>query len=163
MQASPSTWRLWPLLWLLLVLQTTVFARFVVWDVHIDIVLLSVVSVALLYGMETGALFGLVAGILTGYCAGVSIGSYVLSRLVVGTGFGLFDRRFSSDNPVAPPLCAVAATLIVHIIFGVFSPGEFTLDVWFRQTIIAAVAHAVCIWPIYWLFSRFVPQPRTLV
>lgn len=163
MQASPRTWHIWPLLWLLLVLQTTIFARFTVWGVHVDVVLLAVVCVALLHGMETGALFGLVAGVLTGYCAGVSVGSYVLSRLVIGAGFGLFDRRFSSDNPIAPPLCAVAATVIAHIIFGVLSPGTLGIEVWLRQTAIAAVAHAVFIWPIYWTFSRFIPQSRVLV
>jgi rod shape-determining protein MreD len=160
MQASPPIWRIWPLLWLLLVLQTTVLARFDFWGVHVDVVLLAVVSVALLYGMETGALFGLVAGTLSGYCAGVSIGSFVLSRLVIGAGFGLFDRRFSNDNPLAAPVCAAVATLIAQIIFGILSPGEYSLEMWLRQTAIAALAHAVFIWPVYWIFMRVVPSPR---
>lgn len=160
MQASPPTWRIWPLLWVLLVLQTTVFARFTLWGVHIDVVLLSVVCVALLYGMETGALFGLIAGTLTGYCAGVSIGSFVLSRLVIGAGFGFFDRRFSTDNPLAAPVCAAVATFIAHAVFGVLSPGEYGLEIWLRQTAIAAVAHAALIWPLYWVFMRLIPSPR---
>lgn len=159
MQASP-TWRIWPLLWLLLVLQTTVFARLVLWGIHLDVVLLSVVAVALLFGMETGLFFGLIAGVFTGYCSGASIGSYALSRLVIGGGFGLFDRRFSRDNPLAPPLCAVAATFIAHAMFGILSPGEYGFDLWLRQTFIAACIHAVCIWPVYWLFMRLIPQPR---
>ena len=160
MQASPPLWRIWPILWLLLVLQTTIFARFDIFGVHVDVVLLAVVSVALLYGMETGGLFGLVAGVLTGYCAGVSIGSFVVSRLVIGTGFGLFDRRFSNDNPLAAPVCAAVATLIAQVIFGVLSPGEYGLEMWLRQTAISAVAHAVFIWPVYWVFMRLIPTPR---
>ena len=82
MNAQP-TWRIWPILWLLLVLQTTLFARVAPFGAHLDLVLLGVVSVALLLGMETGAIFGLAAGVLTGYCAGVSLGSFALSRLAI--------------------------------------------------------------------------------
>ena len=154
------TWRIWPLLWLLLVLQTTIFARVAPFGVHIDLVLLAVVSVSLLLGMETGAIFGLAAGVLTGYCAGVSLGSFAISRLLIGGGLGFFDKRFSRDNPLAPPLCAAAATLIANAVFGVLSPGEFTFNWWLNHTLIATAWHAILIWPIYALFSHFVPPPR---
>ena len=157
------TWRIWPLLWLLLVLQTTLFARLAPFGVHIDLVLLAVVSVALLFGMETGAIFGLAAGVLTGYCAGVSLGSFAFSRLTIGAGFGFFDKRFSRDNPFAPPLCAAAATLVASAIFGVLTPGEFTFAWWLHHTFIATVAHAILIWPVYALFNKVIPPPRAFI
>lgn len=160
MLQDQPTWRIWPLLWLLLVLQTTLFARLAPFGVHIDFVLLAVVSVALLLGMETGAIFGLVAGILTGYCAGVSLGTFALSRLMVGAGFGFFDKRFSRDNPFAPPICAAIATLVANAVFGILSPGEFTFGWWLHHTLIATAAHAILIWPVYALFARLIPPPR---
>lgn len=162
MQDQP-TWRIWPLLWVLLVLQTTLFARISPLDVHIDLVLLAVVCVALQFGTQTGAIFGLVAGILTGYCAGVSLGSFALSRLAVGAGFGMFDQRFSRDNPLAPPLCAAAATVAANVLFGLLSPGEFTFAWWLRHTLVAAAAHAILVWPVYALFARLIPPPRAFV
>jgi len=157
------TWRIWPLLWLLLVFQTTLFARLAPFGVQIDFVLLAVVSVSLLLGMETGAIFGLIAGIVTGYCAGVSLGSFALSRLLIGAGFGFFDQRFSRDTPFAPPLCAAAATLLANIIFGILSPGDFPFDWWLRHTLIATAFHAILIWPVYALFARMIPPPRAFV
>lgn len=160
MPQEQPTWRIWPLLWVLLVVQTTLLARLSPFDVHIDLVLLAVVSVALLLGMETGAIFGLAAGVLSGYCAGVSLGSYAISRLAIGAGFGLFDRRFSRDNPLAPPLCAAAAALLANAIFGVLSPGEFTFAWWLRDTLISCALHAVLIWPVYGLFAKLLPPAR---
>jgi len=157
------TWRIWPLLWLLLVLQTTLFARLEPFGVHIDFALLAVVCVSLLLGMETGAIFGLVAGVLTGYCAGISLWSFALTRLMIGAGFGFFDKQFSRDNPFAPPLCAAAATVLANAVFGVLSPGDFTFSWWLHQTAIAAALHAVLIWPVYALFARLIPPLRAFV
>lgn len=155
------TWRIWPMLWFLLVLQTTVFARVLPFGIHLDLVILAVVSVALLCGVETGAIFGLVAGALTGYASGVSMGSFVLSRLLIGIGFGSFTRHFSQDNPLAPPLCAILATIGAHMVFGIFSPGEFSFEWWVQQTLIASALHAILIWPVYWMFARLISVPRT--
>jgi hypothetical protein len=160
---SQPTWRIWPMLWLLLVLQTTLFARFAPFGVHIDFALLGVISVSLLLGMETGAIFGLAAGVLTGYCAGVSLGSFTLSRLVVGAGFGLFDRQFSRDNPLAPPLCAAGATVLANALFALLSPAGFGFGWWLQHTLISAALHAIFIWPVYALFARLLPPPRAYV
>ena len=162
MNAQP-TWRIWPLLWLLLVLQTTLLARLAPLGVHLDLALLGVVSVSLLLGMETGAIFGLAAGVLNGYCAGVSLGSFALSRLAIGAGLGLFDRRFSRDNPLAPPLCAAAATILANALFALLSPAGFGFGWWLQHTFISAALHAIFIWPVYALFARLLPPPRAFI
>jgi hypothetical protein len=159
MNAQPI-WRIWPILWLLLVLQTTIFARLAPLGVHVDLALLGVVSVSLLLGMEMGAIYGLAAGVLTGYCAGVSLGSFALSRLAIGAGFGLFDRQFSRDNPLAPPLCAAGATVLANALFALLSPTGFGFVWWVQHTLISAALHALFIWPVYALFAHFIPPPR---
>lgn len=162
MEQQPA-WKIWIILWGILVIQTTVVARFTPGDVHFDLGLLAVVSVALLLGSETGATFGLVTGVLTGFCAGVSLGSFAISRLIIGASFGLFDRRFSRDNPLAPPLCAAVATIGANVIFALLSPIEYSFGWWLQHTIAATVVHAILIWPVYWIFSKAIPAQRAYV
>lgn len=163
MPQEQPTWRIWFLLWALLVLQTTWFARAEVFGAHLDLPLLATVSIALLLGSETGAVFGLAAGVLTGFLAGSSLGSFALSRLVVGAAFGFFDRRFSVDNPIAPPLCAAAATLLSNVIFVAFSPENFVAGEWSRRVLAEMLLNAFCIWPVYFAVNKLVPPARTII
>jgi rod shape-determining protein MreD len=162
MRYDQPTWRIWILLWGLLVLQTTWFGRVELFGAHLDLPLLATVSVALLLGSETGACFGLVAGVLTGYIAGASLGSFALSRLIVGGAFGFFDRRFSRDNPLAPPLCAAAATVLSAIVFVAFSPDSFSTD-YLRRTLIEMLLNSIFIWPVYLAVNRLVPPARAII
>jgi hypothetical protein len=169
-----QTWQTWIVLWLLLSLQTTVLARWQPFGSHIDLPLLCVVSVALLLGWEFGAVYGLVAGVLTGYCAAFHVGSFAVSRAAVGGVFGLFDRRFSRDNPLAPPICAAGAVLLSNLVYGLMSPDDFiywgatshgfSFWWWAQRTLLSMLVHAVLIWPVHALIARFVQPPaRPLV
>jgi len=164
-----QTWQTWIILWLVLALQTTLVARWQPFGSHLDLPLLCVVSAALLLGWEFGAVFGLVAGILTGCLAGLHIGSFAVSRAAVGGVFGLFDRRFSRDNPLAPPICAAGAVLLSKLVYGLMSPGDFiywgttpdgfSFVWWLQRTITSMAVHAVLIWPIHALMARIVQPP----
>ena len=163
MPQEQPTWRIWFLLWALLVLQTTWFSGIEIFGAHLDLPLLATVSVALLLGSETGAVFGLVAGVLTGFIAGSSLGSFALSRLVPGAAFGFFDRRFSLDNPIAPPLCAAGATILSNIIFVALSPENFVAGEWGRRVFAEIILNAIFIWPVYLAVNKLVPPARTII
>ena len=162
MQQQPI-WRLWFFLWAILVVQTTWLARVELFGAHLDLPLLATVAVALLLGAETGAAFGLTAGVLTGFIAGASLGSFAFSRLIVGSAFGFFDRRFSSDNPLAPPLCAAGATLLSSVVFLALSPDNFSLEAWPRRVLIEMGLNALFVWPVYLAVNRLVPPARAMV
>jgi rod shape-determining protein MreD len=162
MRQSQPVWRVYLLLWFVLVLQTTWLARFEMLGAHIDLPLLLVVTVALLLGAETGATFGLVAGVLSGFVAGESLGSYALSRLLVGGAFGFFDRRFSVDNPLAPPLCAAGATLLSNVIFLALAPDTYS-QAWTQRTVVEMALNALCLFPIYFAVNRLVPPARAMI
>jgi rod shape-determining protein MreD len=162
MPQSQPVWRVYLLLWFVLVLQTTWLARVEVFGAHIDLPLLLVVTVALLFGAEAGAIFGLVAGVLSGFVAGESLGSYALSRLICGGAFGFFDRRFSVDNPLAPPLCAAAATLLSNVVFVVLAPDTYSQS-WTQRTVVEMALNALCLFPIYIAVNRLVPPARAMI
>jgi hypothetical protein len=127
----------------------------------VDLPLLTVVSVGLLLGWEWGAGYGVAAGLLSGIYAPTSLGSFALSRLVVGGIIGLFDKSFSRDNPFAPPLCAAGATLGANFLFLIMAPTSFPLDWWLGKTLGAMGTHALLIWPVHWLMQRYAaPPPR---
>jgi rod shape-determining protein MreD len=156
------TWRLWIFLWAILALQTTWLARVEFFGARLDLPLLFTLSAALVLGSESGAAFGLVAGVLTGYVSGASLGSFAFSRLVVGAVFGLFDRRFSSDNPFAPPVCAAAATLLASVIFLALSPDTFS-PYWLRRVLVECGLNAFFIWPVFLCVNKLVPPARVMI
>src|SRR5215210_1560367 len=111
------TWRIWVVLVVAVALQTTWLARWEPFGTHIDLPLLTVLSVAMLLGWETGAAYGLAVGLLTGYAAAFHVGSFAFSRAVVGGVFGFVDRRLSHESPLVPPLCAALAVVVANSVF----------------------------------------------
>lgn len=169
-QDQRPVWRVWVVLWLAAALQTTLVAHWRPFGSHIDLPLLTVVSVALLLGWEMGAAYGLCAGLLTGYFAAFNPGSFVFSRGVAGAVFGTFNQRFSRDNPLAPSLCAAGAWLTSSLIFWIMSPADFiywgTTETGFslfwlmQRALTAMLVHAVLILPVHWLFTNFILPPQ---
>lgn len=157
------TWRIWIVLVLAVALQTTWLARLRPFGAHLDLPLMTVVCVALLLGWETGATYGTFAGILTGFFVGDNIGSFALSRLIAGGVMGLFDKRFSRDNPFTPPLCMIGAIILSNLVMLVMAPTDFPLAWWAHHTLAALPAHAILIWPLHWLINRFVLPPSRLM
>jgi hypothetical protein len=82
---------------------------------------------------------------------------------VVGGVLGLFERRFSRDNPLTPPLCAMGAVLLSNLIFLVISPTDFPLSWWLQKTVTTLATHAILIYPVHWLVTKFIlPPPRMM-
>ncbi len=156
-------YRVIPVLLLVVALQTTWLAGLQIAGVHLDLPLLVAVSVALLGGATRGAFTGFFAGLLTGYFAPWHLGSFVMSRTIGAGAFGFFRRGFSLENPLAPPICAAGATILSDFVFLMMSPTDFSLGWWLHHAGIAAILHAVVIWPIHWLLARLcTPRSRMM-
>jgi rod shape-determining protein MreD len=152
-------WRIWLMLIFATTLQTTWLARVQPGGAHIDLLLLTTVSVGIILGWEYGAGYGLAAGLLTGFLAGTNVGSFAISRMIAGGSFGFFDKSFSGDNPMAPPLCAIGAVVLSNFIFLMMSPLDFSLMWWLQQTVARSISHAILIWPLHFLISRYILPP----
>lgn len=158
-----ATWRIWIVLVVTVALQTTLLARFRPLGVAVDWALMTTVSVAILLGWPVGAMYGLAAGLLCGWFSGFHPGSWAFSRLVVGASFGGFDRRFSTDNPLAAPMCVAGATVMANALFMLMSPADFPLRWWVVNTAWQMVGHAVLIVPLHAVLDRFVLPPSRLM
>jgi rod shape-determining protein MreD len=157
------TWRIWIILYVVLAVQTTWLADWRPFGARADLPLLTTVSIALLLGWELGAIYGLFAGFLTGCFADYNVGSFAFSRALVGGLFGVFDKGFSRENPLAPPLCAGGAVLLANLIFWIMSPADFTLAAWANRTLADGLLNALLIWPLHWLVARFVLPPTRMM
>lgn len=159
MNKERATWRIWPILIVAMALQTTWLAHKQLLGIHVDLPLLTVVSVALLLGWETGALYGLAAGVLTGYCADWNVGSLAFSRAVVGGVLGFAELHFSRENPLAPSLCAAGAVLLANVVLLIMAPLDHPVMWWVQQTPISMAIHMVLIWPVYAVVDHLVLLP----
>ena len=154
-----ATWRIWIVLIVAFALQTTWLAPLRPMGTWVDLGLLTTVSVALSLGAQVGAIYGLVAGLLTGYGTAFNVGSFMVSRAAVGAIFGSFETKFSSDNPLAPPLCAACAVVVANLVFALMSPTSFPLSWWLQQTLRGVVVHSILIVPLHPILLRLLRPP----
>ncbi|MBV9469249.1 MAG: hypothetical protein JO316_11670 [Abitibacteriaceae bacterium] len=155
-----ATWRAWLILIVVIALQTTWLSRLILFGVHLDLPLLSVISVSLSLGWETGVAYGLVAGLLTGYCSDAYVGSFAFSRAVVGGVLGVLNTHFARDNPLVPPLCAMGGVLLANVIFLIMCPTEFSVSWWVGNTINSMFLHMLFIWPVHFVIGHLVLLPE---
>ena len=150
---------IWPLPLILIfavALQSTWLAHFTLAGGHIDLPLLTVVSVALELGWEVGLCYGMTAGIATGIVSDYHLGSFLVSRGAPGGICGLFDTLMSRDNPLAPVLAAAGATVLSNFVYAAMSPTDYGPWWWLKHTLAIAAVHAILVWPVHWCIRRLV-------
>jgi rod shape-determining protein MreD len=158
-----ATWRIWIVLIVALAVQTTWLAHWRVFGTAVDLPLMTTVSVSMLLGWPVGPIYGLFAGLFTGFAAAFNPGSFAVSRAIVGALFGGFEKKFSSDNPVAPVLGAVIGVIVSNLIFAFMSPAAFGWQWWLTHTATGVVLHAFLIVPLHFLLARIVLPPSHLM
>lgn len=153
-------WRLAILLILAHALQTTLFSAPVLGVARPDLPFLVAISGALLGGFEVGTIAGIAAGILSGIGAAWHPGSFLVSHAVPSAILGEASRRFSAFHPLAPPACALAATITSDAVFFLISPTDFTPAWWVRHAIASGIVHAALVWPVFLIVARVVRPPQ---
>jgi hypothetical protein len=154
-----ATWRIWVVLWLLAALQSSVLGRWRPWNIEVDWLLMSVVSVSILLGWPVGGVYGLAAGWLCGTMAGVFPGSFSISRALVGAIGSNFSTHFSLDNPLGAPLGAFTGTVVANSAFALMSPSSFPMMWWVERTLLQAPLHAVLVIPLHAILARRLRPP----
>ena len=151
MQISPF-WRLSILMIVAHALQTSLISAPILGPARPDLPFLVALSGALLGGLEVGAIAGIGAA--------WHPGSFLISRAIPAALLGAAAGRFSAFHPVAPPLCAFAATLLCDAVFFLISPTDFALLWWTRHATASGILHAALIWPVFLLVARVVKPPQ---
>lgn len=145
-------------LYLALIVQTTLIDYIKVFNIKPNLVLALIVCVALIRGDKEASFFGLAAGLLQDILCGLSIGPYALMGFIVGFALGGFNKRFYRDNVF---VCAII-TFVVSIIYeGIIilptiplSDYQLILQLIKSDIIVEALYNVVISIPVYILILK---------
>ncbi len=123
-----------------------------------DLLLVTLTALALVLPPTGAAAVGLLGGWFTGALVGRSVGSYIVTRLLLGAGLGLLELRVYRANPLISAGSALLGTLFSEGVFFVLSPEQFANDIpkWAWLTLGKAGYHIVLIVPLSALVRRVI-------
>ncbi len=109
---------------LILVLQGSFLAFFLIEGTIPDLLLILVICLAFLWGERRGVVVGFLAGILQDFFFGPALGFFTLSKIVPAYCTGLVSREIYKDQVIAP-MVAVFLGTILHELISFFLVGFF--------------------------------------
>jgi rod shape-determining protein MreD len=101
-----------------------------------DLLLITVLSTGLLVGKEKGVAVGFFAGLLADLASGGVFGSHTLSKMAIGYGAGMLERKVFKENILLPLLAVMVATVIHSVLM-----TGILVFLGFRVEIISLVMH----------------------
>ena len=87
-----------------------------------DLILVVLIATALTQDPGTGAVLGFIAGLIQGSVVNESLGSFIVTRTIIGYAAGSVTVRLFSDNPVVPVLAAGGLTFAGEFLFLLANP-----------------------------------------
>ncbi len=105
---------------------------------------------------------GFLAGWLMGTVVGMSVGSYLISRMVLGGALGLLELRVFRHNPIVMVLSALAGSMLCEAVFFLFSPQQ-DVGRWVAQATGESVYNLLFVLPVAAWVRRIIPPGPGLV
>ncbi len=109
---------------LILVLQGSFIAFFLIDGIMPDLLLILVICLAFLWGEKRGVAVGFIAGMLQDIFFGPALGFFTLSKLIPAYLAGLVSREIYTDQVIGPMLAVFFGT-ILHEMISFFLVGFF--------------------------------------
>ncbi|MBU2699781.1 rod shape-determining protein MreD [Sporomusaceae bacterium BoRhaA] len=121
---------------LLYILQCALIPLVTLNGIKPDLLLITVLSTGLLVGKEKGVAVGFFAGLLADLASGGVFGSHTLSKMAIGYGAGMLERKVFKENILLPLLAVMVATVIHSVLM-----TGILVFLGFRVEIISLVMH----------------------
>ena len=152
----------WPIISLIIAagLQGNLPASISIWGAKPDLILVVLIAYALAADPASGAALGFVAGLIHGSAVGLSLGSFIVTRTIVGFLAGLVTTRLFSQNPIVPMLSAAWLTLVSEGLFLLANPRPHLVLVVGRIGG-ECISNAVLTLLLYWVM-RFLDNRRKI-
>jgi rod shape-determining protein MreD len=142
-----------PLLIVLAILQTTVFADIHFFDGRPDIVLLAVVAWGLCGGDRQAMIWGLIGGLLLDSFSGLPLGSSAINLIIIAYFVSLYAGRVWEANLLMPIGIGLVASLFFHLqaLVWLFAMGrQIDLPFSFGRVILpSTILNMILILPTY--------------
>ncbi len=122
--------KLVPVLCLLIAagVQANLPHSFYVFGVGPDLVLVVLIAFSLAADVNAGLVLGFIAGLIEGSMIGASMGSFVVTRTLVGFAAGASTATFFSVNPLVPIFSALWLTFACEVLFVLANPVPSLFD-----------------------------------
>lgn len=122
-----------------------------------DLPLVVLIATALSLDPLSGAALGFIAGLIHGSIVGASLGSFIVSRTIIGFAAGSVTIRLFSENPVVPVLSAGGLTLLGEVIFLLANPVPSlaaSLKIILAKSLYNSLLTLVVYWILRWIEVR---------
>lgn len=144
---------------LILVLQGSFLAFFLIEGIMPDLLLILVVCLAFLWGEKRGAVVGFIAGMFQDFFFGPALGFFTLSKIIPAYLAGLVSREIYTDQVIGPMLAVFFGTILHELVsfflLGFFWGHEFPLSYYLENMFLPqAVYNFVLTLLIYPLIYR---------
>lgn len=139
------------LLLIAVLLDVTAMPRISIWGGKPELVMIVLGCFGLLSRPSGSATLGFFAGALYGWLVGASLFYYVISRTLVGYGYGMA----SSWEPSARSAAGIIAvgTVIARMILMFIAPQTEIMQ-FLQATILTAIINGLIAWPVYAMLRR---------
>lgn len=119
-----------------------------------DFLLVVLIATALMLDPFEGAIMGFAAGFIHGSIVGISLGSFIISRTLIGFIAGTVTVRLFSENPLVPMLGAGGLTFLSEAVFLLSNPtGGFLVVM--NKILMTSLYNSVLTMIAFWILRRF--------
>lgn len=132
-----------------IIIESTILPFFKIRGVTPDIVLITIISMGLIYGKKEGSILGLIGGLLSDIIFGKGFGLHSLPFMLIGYLMGLASERVYKENRIIPFLFTIIGTLCYHGIFyfiHYLSGVDFSIAIYIKDfTSLSVILNAILV------------------
>lgn len=141
-----------------IIIESTIFPFIKIWGATPDLILITIISLGLIYGKKEGIILGLIGGLLSDILFGRVIGLHSLPYMLIGYIIGILSERVFKENRLIPFILSVFSTILLHMGFYLlqYLRGiEFVYNTQFRNyTVISILLNAIIVVLVYPYFIK---------
>lgn len=119
------------------------------------------ICIAVNTSVHVATAYGFLCGGLMGSVAGMSVGSYLISRMMLGALLGLLELRVFRHNPVVLIFSALTGSMLCEAVFFLFSPQQ-NVGRWVSLSLGESLYNLVFVVPVYAWVRRILPPSTGL-
>jgi rod shape-determining protein MreD len=122
-----------------------------------DLILVVLIATALTMDSFAGSVLGFLAGLIHGSIVEQSLGSFIVSRTIVGFAAGMVTVRLFSENPMVPVVAAGGLTFVGEGIFLLANPAPdlaASVTVVFWKSLFNSSLTLIAYWLLRWIEIR---------
>lgn len=141
-----------------IILESTILPFIEIKSVAPNLMLITIISMGLIYGKREGIFLGLIGGLLYDILFGRILGVYGLIYMLIGYFMGISSEKVYRENRLIPLLFTIMGTLVYHGSFYLFQyllGYEFSIIQYLKEyTGISLLLNVILVMFVYPIFLK---------